>query len=134
MLCHAYALPIHKCLLLHAYTPQRGTSQEVATYLRTNPLPSATELERLGWKMLDKACYDAVTAVLRERYTFSKALWSFALYHRCVSCRVMVGCISMKQVYPLCCMTSFPMHESSLPSNGALLSFPVPRVGRSVAK
>ncbi|MBK8976064.1 MAG: hypothetical protein IPM29_09065 [Planctomycetes bacterium] len=63
------------------HVSQQGTAAEVLDYLqRANLLE--LDLGRIAWRMRDRASFDAVLALLRQRQVFAPELWSFGIFHR----------------------------------------------------
>jgi hypothetical protein len=60
---------------------QRGTLEQVAGFLATANL-GRIELERIAWRMKDRAWFDRITAAIAARGTFASDLWAYALRHK----------------------------------------------------
>lgn len=63
-----------------AHVSQEGSSAEVLGYLRTANL-ARTDLERIAWRMGERAFFESVLDLLRERHVYSGRLWSYGLVH-----------------------------------------------------
>jgi hypothetical protein len=62
------------------YVSQNGTGEEVlAMLVRENVF--ALNLEKIAFRMKDRAFFEAVLQSLRERHAFQATLWSYALLH-----------------------------------------------------
>jgi hypothetical protein len=62
------------------YVSQNGTAEEVLALLgRENVL--ALDLEKIAFRMKDRAFFEAVLHLLHERHAYHATLWSYALYH-----------------------------------------------------
>jgi hypothetical protein len=62
------------------YVSQNGTNEEVLGMLSRENV-QALDLEKIAFRMKDRAFFEAVLQVLRERHSFNTTLWSYALYH-----------------------------------------------------
>ncbi len=60
---------------------QRGSAPEVAAYLATANL-AATDLDRVAWRMRDRAAYEMIVSTLEKRHAYSATLWSYSLLHQ----------------------------------------------------
>jgi hypothetical protein len=62
------------------YVSQNGTNDEVLALLgRENVF--ALNLEKIAFRMKDRAFFEAVLQLLRERHAFNATLWSYGLFH-----------------------------------------------------
>lgn len=59
---------------------QRGSAPEVVAYLATANL-AATDLDKIAWRMRDRAAYEMILGALENRHAYSATLWSYALLH-----------------------------------------------------
>ncbi|HEU0037615.1 MAG TPA: hypothetical protein VFQ53_43690 [Kofleriaceae bacterium] len=64
-----------------SHVSQRGTIADVVSYLATANL-AAIDLERVAWRLRDRAAYDAILSVLEQRRVYDEDLWGYALLHR----------------------------------------------------
>ena len=62
------------------YISQNGTAEQVLEYLKANNL-ERTNLEKIAWRMKDKAVYAATIALLRDRHVYHNTLWSYSVKH-----------------------------------------------------
>ncbi|MCY2932307.1 MAG: hypothetical protein NTV86_23000, partial [Planctomycetota bacterium] len=62
------------------WVSQNGTTEQVMEFLKGANL-GRVDLERIAWRMGDKAVFAAVTGLLAERHVFHNVLWSYALKH-----------------------------------------------------
>nr|HEX4315678.1 hypothetical protein [Kofleriaceae bacterium] len=60
---------------------QHGALPAVVAALATANL-AAIDVDRLAWRMRDRAAYDAIVSALEARHTYRDALWGYALLHR----------------------------------------------------
>lgn len=60
---------------------QRGSVADVVAYLGAANL-AAIELERVAWRLRDRAAYDAIVGALEQRRAYHDVLWGYALLHR----------------------------------------------------
>lgn len=60
---------------------QRGSAGDVVRYLATANL-AATDLDKVAWRMRDKAAYEMILRALEARHVFSRTLWGYSLLHR----------------------------------------------------
>lgn len=60
---------------------QRGSAGDVVRYLATANL-AATDLDKIAWRMRDKAAYEMILRALEGRHGYSRTLWGYALMHR----------------------------------------------------
>ncbi len=63
------------------YLSQHGELGDVVVFL-ANANVAAIDLEKVAWRMRDRAAYDAILAALERRRAYHPALWGYALYHR----------------------------------------------------
>lgn len=62
------------------YVSQNGTAEEVLGFLgRENA--SALDLEKIAFRMKDKAFFERTLALLRERHVYQPTLWSYSIHH-----------------------------------------------------
>lgn len=62
------------------FVSQNGTAEEVLALLsRENVI--ALNLEKIAFRMKDRAFFEAVLQLLRERHAYQATLWSYALFH-----------------------------------------------------
>ena len=59
---------------------QRGSAPDVVAYLATANL-AATDLDKIAWRMRDRAAYELIVSALEKRHAYSPTLWSYALLH-----------------------------------------------------
>jgi hypothetical protein len=62
------------------YVSQNGSAEEVLAFLARENV-HALDLEKVAFRMKDRAFFDAVLQLLRERHTYQPTLWSYALFH-----------------------------------------------------
>ncbi|MCC6694784.1 MAG: hypothetical protein IT365_04040, partial [Candidatus Hydrogenedentes bacterium] len=62
------------------YVSQQAPPEAVLEYLRTNNI-HRFDVEQIAWRMRDRAFYDQVMTLLKERHARNPVLWSFAVYH-----------------------------------------------------
>jgi hypothetical protein len=62
------------------YVSQNGTSEEVLALLGRENV-HALDLEKIAFRMKDRAFFDAVVRLLGERHAYQATLWSYALFH-----------------------------------------------------
>jgi len=65
------------------YVSQHGTSEQVLALLNRENV-QALNLDKIAFRMKDRAFFEAVTKLLRLRHSFSTTLWSYALFHNAV--------------------------------------------------
>ncbi len=63
-----------------AQLSQRGSAADVVAYLATANL-AATDLDRVAWRMRDRAAYELILGALEQRHVYSATLWGYALLH-----------------------------------------------------
>src|SRR5262249_12834850 len=62
------------------YISQNGTNEDVrGTLSRENV--QALDLEKIAFRMKDRAFFETVLPLLRERHVYHQTLWSYAIYH-----------------------------------------------------
>jgi hypothetical protein len=66
------------------YLSQHGTPEDVLNFLRSENLLQVN-LERIAWRMQDKAFFLAAVDVLNARHVYSQVLWSYGVKHGDVS-------------------------------------------------
>ena len=62
------------------YVSQNGTTDQVLALLNRENV-FALNLEKIAFRMKDKAFFEAVLALLRGRHAYQTTLWSYALFH-----------------------------------------------------
>ncbi|HQZ66510.1 MAG TPA: hypothetical protein PLY87_15575 [Planctomycetaceae bacterium] len=62
------------------YISQYGTLDDVVTFLNTHNI-NAVNLDRIAWRMHDKAALESVLPLLAARHVYQNTLWSYALLH-----------------------------------------------------
>jgi hypothetical protein len=62
------------------YVSQNGTNDEVLALLDRENV-HALDLEKIAFRMRDRAFLDAVLQLLRQRHAYQGTLWSYALFH-----------------------------------------------------
>ncbi|MCE9603500.1 MAG: hypothetical protein K8U03_01205 [Planctomycetia bacterium] len=62
------------------YVSQQGTDEEVLTFLSKNNVQSLN-LEKIAFRMRDKAFFEAATKLLAARHVYQQTLWSYSLLH-----------------------------------------------------
>jgi hypothetical protein len=62
------------------YVSQNGTSAQVLALLARENI-HALDLEKIAFRMKDRAFFEAVLQLLRERHAYHATLWSYALFH-----------------------------------------------------
>ena len=62
------------------HVSQFGTDDEVLAYLNRENV-SALKLDRVAFRMKDKAVFERVTSLLRLRHVYDPVLWSYGLFH-----------------------------------------------------
>ncbi len=62
------------------YVSQQGTPEQVLQFLRERNV-FRIDLDAMAWRMRDRAFFDQVLALLRERHINAPTLWSFAIHH-----------------------------------------------------
>src|SRR5690606_38944715 len=64
-----------------AHLSQHGSVAEVVAFLETANL-AEVDLERVAWRMRERAAYDAILGALEQRHVYDATLWGYALLHR----------------------------------------------------
>ncbi|MCA9079854.1 MAG: DUF4200 domain-containing protein [Planctomycetaceae bacterium] len=59
---------------------QHGTLAQVTQFLSTHNIDEVN-LDRIAWRMHDRAAFDAVLPLLAARHVYSHTLWSYSLLH-----------------------------------------------------
>jgi hypothetical protein len=62
------------------YVSQNGTPEEVVSYLSRENI-AALDLEKIAFRMRDKAFFEKALPLLRERHVYHPTLWSYAIYY-----------------------------------------------------
>jgi hypothetical protein len=62
------------------YISQQGTEDDVIKYLQANNL-NRTKLDRIAWRMRDKAFFEKVLGLLNDRLAYDQTLWSYGIFH-----------------------------------------------------
>jgi hypothetical protein len=62
------------------YVSQNGTPEQVLAFLNRENV-HALDLEKIAFRMSDRAFFDAVLALLKVRHAYQQTLWSYALHH-----------------------------------------------------
>jgi hypothetical protein len=62
------------------YLSQHGTNEQVLAYLNRENV-AALNLDRIAWRMKDKAFFTAVLQLLAARHHYHHTLWSYGLLH-----------------------------------------------------
>lgn len=62
------------------YVSQEGTSEQVLALMNRENI-YRLNLERIAFRMKDKAFFQAVTKLLRDRHIYQTTLWSYAVLH-----------------------------------------------------
>ena len=60
---------------------QRGSIADVVGFLERENL-AAIALDKIAWRMRERAAYDAIVSALERRRGYDATLWGYALYHR----------------------------------------------------
>ncbi|MBZ0280734.1 MAG: hypothetical protein K8L97_08325, partial [Anaerolineae bacterium] len=63
------------------HVSQQGTTADVLTFLDTHNL-QRLDLDKIAWRMKDKAFFTSALQKLRERRVYHQTLWSYALLHQ----------------------------------------------------
>ncbi len=63
------------------HVSQAGSDEQVMDFIAAANL-GRVELERIAWRMKNRAFFERVIAVLRNRHAFDKVLWSYGLFHQ----------------------------------------------------
>jgi hypothetical protein len=62
------------------YVSQNGTPEQVLAFLNRENV-HALDLDKIAFRMKDRAFFDAVLALLKARHAYQQTLWSYALQH-----------------------------------------------------
>ncbi|QTA85345.1 hypothetical protein [Desulfonema magnum] len=62
------------------YVSQHGTEKEVLAFLNAHNL-NRLDLNKIAFRMKEKAFFKKITDLLRERHTYQHTLWSYSIYH-----------------------------------------------------
>jgi hypothetical protein len=62
------------------FVSQNGTAEEVLALLSRENV-HALNLEKIAFRMKDRAFFEAVLQLLRERHAYQATLWSYSLFH-----------------------------------------------------
>ncbi len=62
------------------YVSQNGTAEQVVAMMNRENV-NALDLEKIAFRMRDKAFFENTLALLKERHTWNATLWSYALLH-----------------------------------------------------
>jgi hypothetical protein len=62
------------------FVSQNGTAEEVMALLNRENV-HALNLEKIAFRMKDRAFFEAVLQLLRERHAYQATLWSYSLFH-----------------------------------------------------
>jgi hypothetical protein len=62
------------------YVSQNGTPEQVLAFLNRENVHSL-DLDKIAFRMKDRAFFDAVLALLKSRHAYQQTLWSYALQH-----------------------------------------------------
>lgn len=66
------------------YVSQHGTLDDVAAFLNSHNI-NQLNLDRIAWRMHDKASFEKIIPLLAARHVYSHTLWSYALLHNAVA-------------------------------------------------
>ncbi len=66
------------------YVSQNGTADEVVAMMNRENI-NALDLEKIAFRMKDKAFFENTLELLKARHTFNATLWSYALFHNAPS-------------------------------------------------
>ena len=64
-----------------AHVSQRGSVADVVAFLDAENL-AAIDLDRVAWRLRDRAAFDAILGALERRRAYHATLWGYALLHR----------------------------------------------------
>ena len=67
-----------------AYISQFGSEEQVIEFLKQANL-HRIPLEKIAFRMKDKAFFEQVTSLLHERHVYQPTLWSYAVAHNDVA-------------------------------------------------
>src|SRR5206468_12136332 len=62
------------------YVSQNGTPEQVLAFLNRENV-HALGLDKIAFRMKDRAFFESVLALLKARHAYQATLWSYALYH-----------------------------------------------------
>jgi hypothetical protein len=62
------------------YVSQNGTPEQVLAFLNRENV-HALDLEKIAFRMKDRAFFESVLALLKNRHAYQQTLWSYALHH-----------------------------------------------------
>jgi hypothetical protein len=62
------------------YVSQNGTNEEVLAFLNRENVESLN-LEKIAFRLKDRAFFSAVLTLLQERHRYQPTVWSYALFH-----------------------------------------------------
>jgi hypothetical protein len=62
------------------YVSQNGNNEEVLAFLNRENV-HALDLDKIAFRMRDKAFFEAAIALLQARHAYQPTLWSYGLYH-----------------------------------------------------
>lgn len=62
------------------YLSQQGEPAEILKHMQENNVDRLA-LEKISWRMRDRAFFENILKLLRERYSYNDLLWSYGLYH-----------------------------------------------------
>lgn len=65
------------------YLSQWGSDQDVVDYLNRNNI-DRLDLEKIAWRMRDKAHFQKIIALLHARHVYHNTLWSYGIKHNVV--------------------------------------------------
>ena len=63
------------------HVSQQGTAAEVMAFIDTHNLKRIA-LDKVAWRMRDRAFFETILPKLRKRHTYHSTLWSYGLLHR----------------------------------------------------
>ncbi|MBF0224487.1 MAG: hypothetical protein HQK76_03440 [Desulfobacterales bacterium] len=62
------------------YVSQNGSDEDVIEYLNQNNI-NRLNLERIAFRLKNKAFFDKITEVLKKRHVYHNTVWSYSIYH-----------------------------------------------------
>src|SRR5439155_8822488 len=65
------------------YVSQNGTNDQVLAFLNRENV-SALDLDKIAFRMRDRAFFETVTQLLAQRHAYQPTLWSYALQYNAV--------------------------------------------------
>jgi hypothetical protein len=65
------------------FVSQNGTAEEVVAMMNRENI-HALDLEKIAFRMRDKAFFETALALVKERHAFNATLWSYGLFHNAV--------------------------------------------------